>query len=429
MYYNLQRPFSLILLPCFFHTRSHYEHRKRSHLIALVIKPPLQYCNRNYPNMRKFSSQTITLSFPQSVANVSLVSAQSDMAPPRPILCIIVCYHVPSFQRQAVRSSWRYFINSMYSSYFIQNIDDGVSTHQICSDALCRNSTNAEISTMDEGSDNENSTNHLSLRNSSRERSMDPPPVSSFSSCTPTPSPSVVVSTRNDSSVVLPYHFKSFGDPTNISTNATPSSFHRVVPKFINVGSNSSGSLPVSARVSSSLSMPIVSSFNRSSFNSSMLSFHHNPFTSVLRNVSPSPKHTRTYHMSRNSTRFIPSFPRIRIYHISHNTTRYTSTRVSSTLSSPRYTTPSVSYPRSNTPNISSTQSNVMHKSYHPYNTPSISSPRSNATFTPRKRTKRSRKSPRPLSFPPIIPCSEIQFYDWRDSIGTPPLPLSSRLP
>ena len=42
---------------------------------------------------------------------------------------------------------------------------------------------------------------------------------------------------------------------------------------------------------------------------------------------------------------------------------------------------------------------------------------------------KRSRKPRKPISFPPIIPCSRIQFYDWRDSIGSPPLSLSPRLP
>ena len=285
----------------------------------------------------------------------------------------------------------------------IQSSFNRTSTYQPYIDVSCSSSDGTDVPGLDvESAFDDVGEERISLHNSGKSELSYSPPGNSFS-FTPVPSP--VNSTRKDSNNQSSYLSRG---SASTSSNSTPSVNHDVSTKVLQ---NSYKLFTIPAEVPFRPSKSVLSRFNRiSGVHPSLMQSPSN----TTRIISAS-KYLYTSRVSRSVT------PSSRIQD-SRNTSIPLATRVSPSIPSSSILITHASSQSSPSPSHHSSPSPTpLHSS------PSPSSHHSLPT-TPRK-PKRSRKTSQPTSFPPIIPCSNIQFYDWGDSIGMHSPSLPPRLP
>ena len=279
------------------------------------------------------------------------------------------------------------------------------STYQPCIDAWCSSGEGTDIPVLDmEGAFGNVGEERISLHNSSGAQSMYSPAENSF---VYTHSPSPVHSTRKDASNQFSYSSRG---SVSTSSNLPPSVNHDMSTKVLQ---NFSKLFTIPTGVPFRPSKSVLSRFNRvSGVHPSIMQSPSNATRLIYAS-----KYWHTLRVSRNVT----SSTRV---HPCHDSPIPLATRLSPRGSYLSIPVTHASYQSSPTTRASShsPRNNIL-----PHSSPSPTSHHSLLT-TPRK-PKRSRKALTPISFPPIIPCSNIQFYNWGDSISTPPLPLSPRLP
>ena len=288
--------------------------------------------------------------------------------------------------------------------HLIQSSFNRTSTYQPYIDVSCSSGDGTDVPGLDvESAFDDVGEERISLHNSGKSELSYSPPGNSFS-FTPVPSP--VNSTRKDSSNQSSYSSRG---SASTSSNSTPSVNHDVSTKVLQ---NSYKLFTIQAEVPFRPSKSVLSRFNRKSgVHPSLMQSPSN----TTRIISAS-EYLYTSRVSRSVT------PSSRIQD-SRNTSIPLATRVSPSIPSSSILITHASSQSS--PSPSSHHPSPSPSSHHP--SPSPSSHHSLPT-TPRK-PKRSRITSQPTSFPPIIPCSNIQFYDWGDSIGLHSPSLPPRLP
>ena len=268
----------------------------------------------------------------------------------------------------------------------IQSSFNRTSTYQPYIDVSCSSGDSTDVPGLDVESEFDDvGEERISLHNSGKSELSYSPPGNSFS-FTPVPSP--VNAPRKDSSNQSSYSSRG---SASTSSNSTPSVNHDVSTKVLQ---NSYKLFTIPAEVPFRPSKSVLSRFNR------------------ISGVHPS-----LMQSSSNTTRIISASKYLYTSRVSRSVTPSSRIQDSRNTSIPLATRMS--------PSIPSSSILITHASSQ--SSPSPTSHHSLPT-TPRK-PKRSRKTSQPTSFPPIIPCSNTQFYNWGDSIGLHSPSLPPRLP